>query len=195
MLFLSFVFAIHPYANQRNKEIPLNEQYIAALRLIGQAKYDEALNALKEIIKKDFTFSKAYSKIVEISKMKNELDLAKKYFDELIQENKKNPGAYYGLGLYYKEKEEFNKAVENYKKAIELFSRSPHFYAAFINSSKESNQLDAAENLIKTILHNESTNAPAHYGMGFLYFKQKISARNKTHNIFASIRTISGKIK
>lgn len=173
LFLLFFLFSNYLYTNQENKEISLNEQYIAALKLIGQEKYDAALSRLKDIIKRDFTFSRAYSKIVEISKYKNDLDSAKNYFDKLIQENKENPGTYYGLGLYYKEKKDLNKAVECFMKAIKLFSRSPHFYAAFINSSKESNQLDAAENLIKTILHNESTNTAAHYGMGFLYHSRR----------------------
>ena len=173
MLFLSLVFAIHLYAVQRNQEIPLNEQYIAALKLIGQTKYDEALDELKDIIKRDITFSKAYRKIVWIYIYENKLDFAKDFFEKLIQENKANPGAYYGLGLYYKEKEEFNKAVENYKKAIELFTKSPYFYSAFIDSSNKLNQLETAKKYMTNIIKSEPINAAVLYGMGFLCFKQK----------------------
>ena len=111
ILLIFLIFSIFIYANQKNKETALNEQYLAALKLIGQEKYDEALEALKEIIKRDLTFSKAYRKIVWIYIYENKLDSAKDFFEKLIQENKANPGAYYGLGLYYKEKEEFNQAV------------------------------------------------------------------------------------
>jgi CHAT domain-containing protein/Tfp pilus assembly protein PilF len=173
ILLISLIFSNFVYANQKNKEIALNEQYLAALKLIGQAKYDEALESLKEIIKRDLTFSKAYRKIVWIYIYKNKLASAKDFFEKLIQENKANPGAYYGLGLYYKEKEEFNQAVENYKKAIELFTESPYFYSAFIDASSRLNQLETAEKYITNIIKNEPINAAVHFGMGFLYFKQK----------------------
>lgn len=173
LVLISLIFSVFLYADQKNEKFSLNKQYIAALKLIGQAKYDQALNALKDIIKRDFTFSRAFRKIVEIYKVKDELDSAKDYFEKLLQEDKNNPGAYYGLGLYYKEKKDFLKAVECYKKAIELFSESPYFYSALINSSRELKKLDETESYLKNILKNEPNNASAHYGMGFLYFKQK----------------------
>jgi CHAT domain-containing protein/Tfp pilus assembly protein PilF len=173
MLFLSLVFAINLYADQKNEKILLNEQYIAALKLIGQGKYDEALDELKEIIKKDFTFSRAYRKILWISIYENKLDSAKDYFEQLLKENKENPGAYYGLGYYYYEKKDFSRAVKLFKKAVDLFSKSNAFYAHLINSSKNLDQLDREKKYITDIIQKEPANASAHYGMGFLYFKQK----------------------
>lgn len=173
VILLSLIFSFLLSASQKNKEMTLNEPQIAALKLIGQGKYDEALHALKDIIKKDITYFRAYRLIIRISIYKNELDYAKHYFDKLLQENIENPGAYYGLGLYYAEKEDFHQAVKNYKKAIELFPKSHLLYHYLISASKRLNQMNEAEKYMANIIKNEPDNAAALYGMGFLYFNQK----------------------
>jgi len=165
------IFFILLFANQKN--VTLDEQYISALKLIGQGKYDEALSTLKEIIKKDITYFRAYRLIMRISTYKNELDPAKEFFDKLLQENKENSGAYFGLGLYYAEKEDFHQAAKNYYKAIELFPKSHLLFHYLISASKRSNQMNEAEKYTANIIKNEPDNAAALYGMGFLRFNQK----------------------
>jgi CHAT domain-containing protein/Tfp pilus assembly protein PilF len=173
MFVFPLIFSIYLPPNQKKEELLLNEQYLSALKLIGEAKYDQARDELKDIIKKDVTFSKAYGKILWISIYENKLDSAKDYFEQLLEENKENPGAFYGLGMYYYEKEDFAKALENCKKAIEYNTNSPAFYTYLINSLQKLNQLDRADEYINNIIEIEPNNASAHYGMGFLYFKQQ----------------------
>jgi len=173
MFVFPLIFSIFLAANQKKEELLLNEQYLSALKLIGEAKYDQALDELKDIIKKDVTFSKAYGKILWIFVYENKLDSAKDYFEQLLEENKENPGAFYGLGMYYFEREDFGKALENCKKAVEHNTNSPAFYTYLINSLQKLNQLDEADEYVNNIIKAEPINDSAHYGIGFLYFKQK----------------------
>jgi CHAT domain-containing protein/Tfp pilus assembly protein PilF len=167
------VFSVSVSADHDNNKNILFEQYRDALRLIGQAKYEKALDHMKEILKKDSKFFPAYSKILEILKYQGKLDSAGDYFEISLLENKKNSGVLYGLGLYYAEKEDFHRAVEFFKQAIQLTPDSHAFYSSLIVASKKINQLPETENYIKTILDKNPENAMAYFGMASLFYNQQ----------------------
>jgi len=152
---------------------PLDELYRAALKLIGQARYDEALEAMKDIAQKHPTFIPAFRKIVEVSSYQNGLDSARIIFEDLLRENEASPGAHYGLGLCQAEKQDFPGAVEHSKKALALFSGSPFIFQLFINSAERLNQLDSAETHILDISKSEPTNPAALYALAYLRFKER----------------------
>jgi CHAT domain-containing protein/tetratricopeptide (TPR) repeat protein len=151
---------------------PPDDSYHEALKLIGQARYDEALQEMKEITAKDPANSRAFAKIIEISSYKKDLDSAQAFFEQMLRENGNNPGAYYGLGLYYAKKQDFSQAAENSKKAIALFSDSPYFFELFINSAERLKQLDGAQTYLLNLSQSEPDNYAALYGLAYLRFRQ-----------------------
>jgi CHAT domain-containing protein/tetratricopeptide (TPR) repeat protein len=152
---------------------PQDAFYRDALKLIGQARYDEALQAMKEIIQKDATYSRAFAKIIEISSYKKDLDSVPLFFEQLLRENKDNPGAYYGLGLWRVKKQDFPQALENAKKAIALFSGSPLFFQLFVDSSERLTLLDEAQTYLLSLSQSEPANYAALYGLAYLRLKQR----------------------
>jgi CHAT domain-containing protein/Tfp pilus assembly protein PilF len=168
-ILLNFIYA----GSLKDGQKPLDELYRDALKLIGQARYDEALEAMKDIIKQDFTFSRGFKKIVDVSSYKNDLDSASAFFEQLLQENEDNPGAHYGLGLYYAEKQDFAKAAEESKNAIALFSSSPYFFQLFSDASERLKQLDDAEAYILNVSKSEPDNFGALCGLAYLRHKQR----------------------
>jgi CHAT domain-containing protein/Tfp pilus assembly protein PilF len=152
---------------------PQDETYGNALRLIGQARYDEALEAMKEIIKREPTYPRGFAKIVEISSYQHDLDSAGAFFEQLLRENKENAGAYFGLGLWQAEKQDFAQAVEYCRKAIGLFAGSPAFFHVFIDCSQKLKQLDSAEAHLVDLFRNEAESFTALYVRAYLRFRQK----------------------
>ncbi|MDZ7262904.1 MAG: tetratricopeptide repeat protein, partial [candidate division KSB1 bacterium] len=113
---------------QETSRIPqLHQEYLQALRFIGDQQYDKAVLALERIIKKEPTFHQAYIKLVVAHKEKKALDEAENYFKNLIAVNPENPYAYYGLGLVWKEKKAYDQAVETMMKAVQLSPGQPRF--------------------------------------------------------------------
>jgi CHAT domain-containing protein/Tfp pilus assembly protein PilF len=151
----------------------LDMSYRDALKLVGQARYEEALAALKDIARKDPAYASAYRKITEIASYQNNPDSAKAFFEQLLRENGNNPGAYYGLGLWHARRQVFCAALENAKTAIGLFSGSPVFFHLFIESADRLKQLDGAETFLSSLSQSEPHNFAALYGLAYLRFKQR----------------------
>ncbi len=76
------------------------------------------------------------------------------------------------MGLYFSENEDFDRALENIKKAIARDSRSPHYFQAFVNVSERSKQFAAAEAALKDIAGKEPADFAPLYGLAFLRYKQ-----------------------
>jgi len=156
-----------------DQESALAGSYRAALKLIGLGHYEAALNALTDIRTKDRNFFKAYAKVLEIFLYKGDIDSARAVFEKILQVEKDNAGSYFGLGLYHAEKKDFPGAIENYKKAIGLFSGSFSFYQAFVNASERIKQTESAETYLTDILTKEPGNAAALWGLGYLKMRQR----------------------
>jgi len=156
-----------------DQESALAGPYRAALKLIGLGRYDAALNALTDIRTKERNFFKAYSKTLEIFLYKGDIDSARGVFEKILQAEKDNAGAYYGLGLYHAEKKDFLGAIENYKKAIGLFSGSFSFYQAFVNASDRLKLTESAEAYMTDIMTKEPGNAAVIWGLGYLRVRQR----------------------
>jgi len=148
------------------------QPYRAALRLVGQDKYDEAFEAMKEVLAKNPTFFRPGQKMVEIAVYQNQLDAARDYFEAFLRDNPDHPGALYGLGVYYDRKKDPGRANEFYKKALGLCSSSPMAYTAFVNTSLKLKQAAEAESTLTAILKKEPANGAANFGLGFLWFKK-----------------------
>lgn len=146
--------------------------YLSALTLIGRGQYEEALAALRAIIREDSGSSRAAQKILEVSGYLKATGRAKDIFEQLLREKAGNAAALYGLGLYFSGDKDFVRALEYFNKAIALDSRSPHFFQAFINASEGLKQLDVAESVLARLAGKEPGNLAPLYGLAFLRYRQ-----------------------
>jgi len=150
-----------------------NEMYTNGLRLIGENKYNEAIAQFKEIIDKNPNFPGAYIKLVAVCKEINKLDKANQYFQELLNRNSDNPFAYYGMGLIFRDKKNIKLALENYKKAIQLFPQNASVLRNLVDACKELNRLSEAEEYINNLIKTNPNNAAAFYGLGYFHQVKK----------------------
>ncbi len=137
--------------------------------LEANKKIDDALNEHKYFIKKHPDFYEIYRSFTGICKDTQKLDEAIFYFKELLADEPNQPVYFYGLGLCYKAQEEYDKASEYFKSAIEQggsFIRLYYDLLVMANSEKESLSLiDYFEKRSKLF----PDNSLLFYGMGALY--------------------------
>lgn len=149
------------------------DEYIKALRLMGNKQYDSALERLKRIITINPDFSRAYRSIFEAYLRKNNRESAISFFESLIEKDKSNGFAYFALGLLQKNKRQYQKAIELYKKAIQLEPMFEEAYGeiviAYLSKHKDRNiGTRECENYLEDLIKKNPSNAFAYYGLGFL---------------------------
>jgi len=152
--------------------------YNNILQFIGKKEYDQAIEKLKALIKKDPQFHRAYKKIAEVYKYKKDIDTAITYFDNLKKINDRNAYVYYGLGLCYENKEQYEKAIENYKQSIEIKPKFADAYGyrggvvdAYLKNQANKDRIKEVEFYLKELIQKDISNDAAYYGLGYLYQK------------------------
>jgi hypothetical protein len=96
---------------------PLRAEFNRAWQLAGEARPDEAIPLLKQIIAKDKTFIDAYTTLVEAYRQKKELGEGEKYFRSLLG-TAGNGLAFYGLARVSHLRGQHEAAVEYYTTCI-----------------------------------------------------------------------------
>lgn len=157
------------YADSENSRHTYNE----ILKLIGSKKYDLALQKSKLLINSDLTFSDVYIKTYNIYKYQNKLEEGLSYFRELSQTHPKNPYIYHTIGLFYNQTKDYQRAISNFKRSIELAPEYAKVYKAYILACENNKELEKAEEFLKNSLNYKNDNAAALYGLGFLCIKQQ----------------------
>jgi tetratricopeptide (TPR) repeat protein len=145
------------------------DEYLKALALIGDRKYENAVAGLKQIIRNDPDFSKAYVKIAEVYTYMNDPDEARRFFDAEIASHPRNPYARHGLGIIEREENEPDRARRYFTESLDLDPRYHGVYPDFIDSQQS---LEAATEGIQKLLGADTGNAAAHYGMAYLHHKK-----------------------
>lgn len=156
-------------AQETNPLDRLHQEYLQALRLIGDQQYDKTIKILERIINEDDTFYRAYIKTMAAYKEKNALDEARQYFEDLIAKNPKNPYAHHGLGLVYQEQRNIQQAIEKYRKSIELDNTRAAIYRDIVDAYKETKNLQGAIDYLSGQAHAKAQNDGAYYGLGYAY--------------------------
>jgi len=143
-----------------------SEMYVKGLQLIGENKHDEAIVQFKLIIDTDPDFPGAYSKLVTVYQVKNELDRASQYFQELLRKYPERSKVYYGIGLVDKGRKKYENAIENFKKSVQLSRDCAHVVKDLVDCHYALKDLDGAVTYLNDILGLDAQNAAAHYGLG-----------------------------
>ncbi len=127
------------------------------LNLIG--KKDEAIKSLKEAISLDKENSTAYSLLAGILNEQNS-DECIKYYQKSIEINNRCYLAFRGLGNYYLKTREYDKAEQNYSKAIEInsFRFGPIYKNRGIVRLEQKKNKDAKEDFKNYLKYTPSAN-------------------------------------
>ncbi len=145
------------------------KKYYAAIRLIGEKKYREAIDKFKEIIHQDPSYSRAYGKIVFVSKRLDEFDSAAEYFKGILKKDESNGYAYNSLALLERFRGNYEAARTNILKAIEFAPDYEFCYKNLVDIYKKLNQLNQAENILNEKLKTIPQNAALYFGLAYLY--------------------------
>lgn len=95
------------------------EKYYEIRRQESAGNYKQALSGCRELIEQHPDFFYAYPLFVRISKRDKTLGESLELLQRYVQKEPWRTEYYYGLGLCYKAQEEYEKASEIYKQAIE----------------------------------------------------------------------------
>jgi CHAT domain-containing protein/Tfp pilus assembly protein PilF len=171
-LIYSLVFFVCPISLLSFQGSSIDKEYLNGLHWMGKGRYDKAINIFQKIIRNDRSSTKAYVKMVEAYRWNHTLNEGLSYLKVLIQNNTANPYAYYGMGLIYKEKKEYSKALEQYLQTIKLEPGYCRVYQDLVDAFNQTNNLKDAANEIEDQIRSNPNNAAAYYGQGYLYFVQ-----------------------
>jgi len=90
------------------------------IELYQQKKFDEVMTLAEKAIQKDPNDTQAHRFLVRAAHEKGELEKHKQKYQQLIQENPNTAGYHFGLGYVYTHLEDFEAAIAELNKAVEL---------------------------------------------------------------------------
>ncbi len=112
--------------------------------LVLTNKNNEAETFLKRAIVLNPSYSPALFNLGYLLQKKNNHQLAINYFSESIKNDLSLDRAYYGRGISLMKIKEYDKAISDFKKTIELQPYGPHAYyylCIIMNINKNSNEV------------------------------------------------------
>jgi len=156
------------------QESALREGYNQTLFLIGEHRYDEAIDDLKQIIGRDSSFYPAYLKIVSISTYQHTLEAAETYFSSGLIRRPDNPYLHHALGLIYRERKAWLPAYQHILKALQL---NFYYYPAYRDFVSVNRSTDEAERTFKALLQKSPDVAAAYCGLAHIYSSRNLTAK------------------
>lgn len=157
-------------APEKDSSIQISaSHYERGIQFYKKENYKRALEEFRKAIESNPQFERAYRKIVDVCKEKNDLPYATKYFEDLAAKELNNPFPYYGLGLAHNEDSNFSEAIDNFEKAVLLQPRLPKAYPALVHSYKQLNELARGLQFMKALIDSTPQNAFAWLGLGLIY--------------------------
>ena len=170
LLIFFFTDQIH-----KQKKTPKNigEEYELLLNLMSQSKYEDAILIGKRIINNNPYFHKAYKKIVSAAAIRGTINKTYTYFRGIREDYPENPYPYYGMGLILKEKGDFRRAIEQFKRTIELRPGFIPAYTAITDVFLKNKNSGIAETYFPGLIDSDSTNAAGYFALGYFFSKTR----------------------
>lgn len=145
----------------------LHDRYVNILKLMSEDEYDQAIVEFQRLISEHPDFHKAYKKIAETCIFTNNLEAGQNYFEKLLTENPQNPYALYALARIDFKRQDYEQAIEKFKKSIEFdakFSDAYKYPGGLPEVYRANEDLDSAINTLVNSFR-QSENASAYYGL------------------------------
>jgi len=165
-----------------DSQIKINQNHLLRQykKLLGQMKkgeYDAVITGCREIIKRDFSFYKAYKLLTEAAAEKKKLYSLEKDLDEtvaflqgLTEGDPSNYYNYYGLGLCYKKRDNYLKAKECLEKSVELGANFWDVFEELISYYRYQRDLEKAEYFFSERIKSSPNAALLYQGLGYINF-------------------------
>lgn len=126
---------------------------------------DKAISNFQTAVEQNPLHYDAYMQLgLLFSNKKN--DLALKYFDNALRVNEKSREAQYGKAYHYQVKNNFEKAIENYKKILEHHPKDSEIYFNIGFCYKEMDSIEKAFQNLNIATNIKPSYAGAHYIKG-----------------------------
>lgn len=126
---------------------------------------DKAISNFQTAVEQNPLHYDAYMQLgLLFSNKKN--DLALNYFDNALRINENSREAIYGKAYHYQIKNNFNKAIENYKKILELHPKDSEIFFNIGFCYKEMDSLEKAFQNLNIATNIKPSYAGAHYIKG-----------------------------
>lgn len=149
------------------------QDYVHGLHLMGEGQYARAIAAFQEMIRLDGYAERACIKIVESYKWNRNLDEGLVYYKGLAEQKPGNPFVHHGLGLIYKEKIEYPKALEEFRRTMQLVPDYGRVYQDFGDVFNQIKNLDAASKELTDMIKTNQKRAAVWYGLAYVRQLQK----------------------
>ena len=160
----------------KKSEMYYPAQIKKANNLSNEKKYDAAVKVLKKLLRNNPNNFQILSNLGDILRMSNNQPDAIKYYKEALKsifyESEKHWPLYYALAVSYDRNNEWNKAEENLKKALDLSNRHPQVLNYLGYSWLKNNiNVDKAASLILEAYEKEPNDGIIMDSLGWVYFK------------------------
>ena len=109
------MWSTHP--NDDNLTILLNEGSI----LVNQSKYNQAIDIFSKAIALDPSWAEAWNKRATVFYLSGNFKKSQRDIDKVLELEERHFGALAGQGLVNIQLKNYNKAIESYKKAKEIY--------------------------------------------------------------------------
>jgi len=146
----------------------VQQDYNHALLLMGKGDFAGSAAKLKQIVQQHPDFLPAYEKLVFFSQQQDDLASVQNYLKKLLDSDSTSAGALFGMGYFYKTRQEYSNAIAYLKKSIR---QNDGHYLAFFHLSdcyKAINKFDEGERYYQNLLKRASSSGAGHLGFGFL---------------------------
>jgi CHAT domain-containing protein/Tfp pilus assembly protein PilF len=156
--------------NSAHQEYRHNFDEFYEIRRLETAKeYKQALLKCKELIDKHPDFFFTYPVFVRISQKGSELDESIELLRQHIQKNPDRNEYSYGLGLGYKAQEEYKKASEIYKQAIDKGANFLLIYYELLVIARTKEECQSLIGYFERLSKDQPDNSYPFYGIAAIY--------------------------
>lgn len=146
----------------------IRQTYNHALNLMGEQRFNDSAQIIRTLIQKKPDFLEAFSLIVILHEKMECPDDVCHYLEGMISDTSRAVGALYGLGVFYQNKQDYPKAIEFFKNALEHGRRHHLIYRSLVDCCQKSNQLSDCRLYLQKSMSADSLNLTLNFALGYL---------------------------
>jgi CHAT domain-containing protein/Tfp pilus assembly protein PilF len=175
--FITIIILSHPLFSQSATHLStdLQKKYAICLKLMGEERYEQAINEFKILLANYPEFHLPYRNLVESYIFLGDIDTARYFFQNLKDKDSLNPNIFYALSRLDFQQGEYEKSLHNLKQCISLDPTYPDAYGPFGGLAeiyKANGNLENGEIFLTDLIEKSPENPYSYYGLGRIYMKK-----------------------